>query len=191
MCQAFSLETQVLKWTEQILYNTQISAQQTVKLRLWHQANPSENTGFTSYRNVAPNQRGKKSKNSTFLTSSLASFCLCSLNKRSRMGNWTLRGKKKHFSPAPGSAISSESSSKCVCKQQLWWQQRFPEGSWPLVNTPFFLSFQGALWPTPCIKPTFVWNLLNSLYFPNRTLIHIETERKKSEVLSSKRKIVS
>lgn len=119
MCQAFSLETQVLKWTEQILYNTEISAQQTVKLRLWHQANLSENTGFTSYRNVAPNQRGKKSKNSTFLTSLLASFCLCSLNKRSRMetGLWE---EKRNISlqylevPSAVRAVVNESvSNKC------------------------------------------------------------------------------
>lgn len=165
-----------------------------MKLRFWYQANPGRNTGFTSYRNVAPNQRGKESKNSTFLTSLLDSFCLCSLSKRSRMGNWTLRGKKKHFSPVSGSAIRSESSSKWVRKQQMWGQQgswQFPEASWPLVHTPSFLSFQGALWPMPCIKPTFIWNLLNSLYFPNRTLIHIETERKKSEMLASKQKIIS
>lgn len=148
-----------------------------MKLRLWHQANPGENTGFTSYRNVAPNQRAKKSKNSTFLTSLLASFWLSSLNKRSRMGNWTLRGKKNHFSPVSGSAISSESSSKWVHKQQMWWQQglyQFLEASWPLVNTPFFLSFQGALWPTPCIKATFI---KQSLFSQQDTDTH--TNRKK------------
>lgn len=95
-------------------------------------------------------------------------------NGKLRMGNWTVRGKKRnHFSPASGGAFSNECSSKWFCKHQMWWQKCFQQihgrggvhgAFWPLVNIFFFLPFQEASFVTNSLLGG---NIYHGLHFPN------------------------
>lgn len=84
--------------------------------------------------------------------------CGCFTSGRLGMGSWTARGKKRTIFPStiwrclPQWAQQQMVSSATSVVAATCGRGGVHEASWPLVNTPFFLSFPGVLWPSPCLK---------------------------------------